>query len=78
MSATAPILSGMPSTSLRATWLSPTIALASTISTAAALIEIEVWQMWRAREASLHGNKIVTASLARSLSQQIETTLKTA
>ena len=34
--------------------------------------------MWHVREASLHSAKIVTASLAESLSQQIETTLKTA
>jgi diguanylate cyclase (GGDEF)-like protein len=66
----------MPSTSLRATWLSGTIAFA--LCLAAALIGIEVWQMWHAREASLHSSKIVTASLAESLSQQIETTLKTA
>ena len=66
----------MPSTSLRTTWLSGTIAFA--LCLAAALIGIEVWQMWQAREASLHSSKIVTASLAESLSQQIETTLKTA
>ena len=34
--------------------------------------------MWHVREASLHSAKIVTASLAESLSQQIEATLKTA
>jgi hypothetical protein len=34
--------------------------------------------MWHVREASLGGAKIVTASLAESFSQQIETTLKTA
>jgi diguanylate cyclase (GGDEF)-like protein len=38
----------------------------------------EAWQMWHVREASLHGARIVTASLAESLSHQIDTTLKTA
>ena len=34
--------------------------------------------MWYVREASLQSAKVVTASLAQSLAQQIETTLKTA
>jgi diguanylate cyclase (GGDEF)-like protein len=61
---------------LRGLWLSWTIAFALCLSTA--LIGIESWQMWHVREASLHGAKIVTASLSESFSQQIETTLKTA
>src|SRR5665647_514584 len=61
---------------LRSSWLSWTIVFALCLS--AALIGIESWQMWHVREASLHSAKIVTASLAESLSQQIETTLKTA
>jgi diguanylate cyclase (GGDEF)-like protein len=61
---------------LRSSWLSWTIAFALCLS--AALVGIEAWQMWHVREASLRSAKIVTASLAESLSQQIESTLKTA
>src|ERR1700735_2168517 len=61
---------------LRSPWLSWTIALALCLSSA--LIGIEPWQMWHVREASLRSANIVTASLAESLSQQIESTLKTA
>jgi diguanylate cyclase (GGDEF)-like protein len=43
-----------------------------------ALVGIEAWQMWHVREATLRNANIVTASLAESLSQQIENTLKTA
>jgi Cache domain len=43
-----------------------------------ALIGIETWQMWHVREAALRNANVVTASLAESLSQQIENTLKTA
>ena len=57
-------------------WLSWTIAFALFLS--AALVGIEGWQMWHVREASLRSAKIVTAGLAESLSQQIETTLRTA
>ena len=64
------------STFPRSTWLSWTIAFALCLS--AALVGIEAWQMWHVREASLRSANIVTASLAESLSQQIETTLKTA
>jgi diguanylate cyclase (GGDEF)-like protein len=60
----------------RSSWLSWTIAFAFCLS--AALIGIEAWQMWHVREASLRSAKIVTASLAESVSQQIDTTLKTA
>ena len=58
---------------LRSSWLSWTIVFALCLS--AALIGIESWQMWHVREASLHSAKIVTASLAESLSQQIELSL---
>ena len=61
---------------LRSSWLSWTIAFALCLS--AALVGIEAWQIWHVREASLRSANIVTASLAESLSQQIETTLKTA
>ncbi len=61
---------------LRSSWLSWTIAFALCVG--AALIGIEAWQMWHAREVSLRNARIVTASLAESVSQQIETTLKTA
>jgi hypothetical protein len=61
---------------LRSSWLSWTIAFALCLS--AALIGIEAWQMWHVREASLRSANIVTGSLAESLSQQIENTLKTA
>jgi diguanylate cyclase (GGDEF)-like protein len=61
---------------LRSPWLSWTIAFALCLS--AALVGIEAWQIWHVREASLRSANIVTASLAESLSQQIETTLKTA
>ena len=64
------------SASLRLSWLSWTIAFALCLS--AALVGIEAWQMWHVREASLRSANIVTVSLAESLSQQIETTLKTA
>src|ERR1700730_9978980 len=60
----------------RLSWLSCTIAFALCLS--AALIGIEAWQMWHVRKASLRSANIVTASLAESLSQQIESTLKTA
>ena len=60
----------------RLSWLSWTIAFALCLS--AALIGIEAWQMWHVRKASLRSANIVTASLAESLSQQIESTLKTA
>jgi diguanylate cyclase (GGDEF)-like protein len=53
-----------------------TIAFAVCLSVA--LVGIETWQMWHAREGSLNSAKIVTASLAESVSQQVETTLKTA
>src|ERR1700731_648112 len=61
---------------LRSYWLSWTIGFALCLS--AALVGIEAWQMWHMREATLRNAKIVTASLAESLSQQIENTLKTA
>jgi diguanylate cyclase (GGDEF)-like protein len=61
---------------LRPSWLSWTVAFALCLS--AALVGIESWQMWHVREASLRSANIVTASLAESLAQQIETTLKTA
>jgi diguanylate cyclase (GGDEF)-like protein len=61
---------------LRSSWLNWTMAFALCLS--AALIGIEAWQMWHVREASLRSANIVTASLAESLSQQIESTLKTA
>jgi diguanylate cyclase (GGDEF)-like protein len=57
-------------------WPSWTIAFALCLSVA--LVGVEAWQMWRVREASLRSANIVTASLAESLAQQIETTLKTA
>jgi diguanylate cyclase (GGDEF)-like protein len=61
---------------LRFSWLSSTIAFALCLS--AALVGIEAWQIWHVREATLRNANIVTASLAESLSLQIETTLKTA
>src|ERR1700721_179029 len=61
---------------LRRSWLSWTIAYAICLSMA--LVGIEAWQMWHVREATLRNANIVTASLAESLSQQIENTLKTA
>jgi diguanylate cyclase (GGDEF)-like protein len=76
LTATSPVSPRTTSPSLRSSWLSWTIAFALCLS--AALIGIEAWQMWHVREASLRSAKIVTASLAESLSQQIETTLKTA
>ncbi len=60
----------------RVSWLSWTVALALCLS--AALVGIETWQMWHVREASLRSAKFVTASLAESIAQQVETTLKTA
>jgi diguanylate cyclase (GGDEF)-like protein len=60
----------------RSSWLSWTIVFALCLS--AALVGIEAWQMWHVREASLRSANLVTASLAESLSQQIESTLKTA
>jgi diguanylate cyclase (GGDEF)-like protein len=57
-------------------WLSWTIALAFCFS--AALIGIEAWQLWEVHDTSLRHAKVVTASLAQSVSQQVETTLKTA
>jgi diguanylate cyclase (GGDEF)-like protein len=57
-------------------WLSWTIALAFCFS--AALVGIESWQLWEVRETSLAHAKVVTGSLAQSVSQQVETTLKTA
>ena len=76
LTATSPISPRTAPTFLRSSWLSWTIGFALCLS--AALIGIEGWQMWHVREASLRSAKIVTASLAESLSQQIETTLKTA
>jgi diguanylate cyclase (GGDEF)-like protein len=76
LTATSPVLSRTTSTFRRSSWLSWTIAFALCLS--AALIGIEGWQMWHVREASLRSARIVTASLAESLSQQIDTTLKTA
>jgi diguanylate cyclase (GGDEF)-like protein len=73
---TSPVLPRDTATSLRSSWLSWTIAFALCLS--AALVGIEAWQMWHVREANLRSAKIVTASLAESLSQQIDTTLKTA
>ena len=66
----------MPGTFARAAWLTWTVALALCLSVA--LVSIEAWQMWQLREASLRSAKLVTASLAESISQQVETTLKTA
>jgi diguanylate cyclase (GGDEF)-like protein len=74
--ARAPVSSKSIRAFLRWPWLSWTIAFALCLS--AALVGIETWQMWRVREASLRSANMVTASLAESLSQQIETTLKTA
>lgn len=61
---------------VRPSWLSWTIVFALCLS--AALVGTEAWQMWHVRDANLRGAKIVTASLAESLSHQIDTTLKTA
>ena len=61
---------------LRSSWLSWTVAFALCLATA--LMGIDAWQICNVREASLRGAKIVTASLAESFSQQIETTLKIA
>ena len=72
----APVLLKTNSAFPRSSWLSWTIAFALCLS--AALVGIEAWQMWHVREASLRSANIVTASLAESLSQQIESTLKTA
>jgi diguanylate cyclase (GGDEF)-like protein len=74
--ATLPVSARTTPTFLRSSWLSWTIAFALCLS--AALVGIEAWQMWHVREANLHSAKIVTESLAESLSQQIDTTLKTA
>ena len=76
ITAHAPVSPKTISAFLRSSWLSWTIAFALCLS--AALVGIEAWQMWHVREASLRSANIVTASLAESLSQQIETTLKTA
>jgi len=62
--------------SLRASWLNWTIAFALCLS--AALVGIESWQIWHARDASLRSAKVVTESLAETVSQQVETTLRTA
>src|SRR5262249_45277560 len=43
-----------------------------------ALVGIEAWQMWHARETNLRSAKIVTASLAESVAKQVEITLTTA
>ena len=72
----APVSPKITPAFLRSSWLSWTIAFALCLS--AALVGIEAWQMWHVREASLRSAKTVTASLAESLSQQIESTLKTA
>lgn len=64
------------STLPRPSWLSWTIVLAVCLS--ASLVGIEVWQMWHARGADLRGAKIVTASLAETLSHQVNSTLQTA
>jgi diguanylate cyclase (GGDEF)-like protein len=74
--ARAPVASKTIPAFQRWSWLSWTIFFAFCLS--AALVGIESWQMWRVREASLRSANMVTASLAESLSQQIETTLKTA
>jgi diguanylate cyclase (GGDEF)-like protein len=66
----------MPGTFARAAWLTWTAAF--WLCLAVALVGIETWQMWHVREASLRSAKLVTASLAESISQQVETTLKTA
>lgn len=76
LTAMSPAWSRGTSTFLRSSWLSWTIAFALCLS--AALVGIEAWQMWHVREATLRSAKIVTASLAESLAQQIETTLRTA
>lgn len=76
LTATSPISPPTAPAFLRSSWLSWTIGFALCLS--AALIGIEGWQMWHVREASLRSAQIVTASLAESISQQIETTLKTA
>jgi diguanylate cyclase (GGDEF)-like protein len=61
---------------LPSSWLSWTLVFA--IGVSAALVGIEAWQMWQVRESTLRDAKFVTTSLAHSVSQQIETTLKTA
>jgi diguanylate cyclase (GGDEF)-like protein len=66
----------MPGTLARPSWLSWTVAFAVCLS--AAVMGIETWQMWHVREANLRSAKFVTASLAESIAQQVETTLKTA
>ncbi len=66
----------MPGSFTRAGWLTWTAAFALCLSVA--LVGIEAWQMWQLREASLRSAKLVTASLAESIAQQVETTLKTA
>src|SRR5690242_15715576 len=71
-----PPAASLPSPPLRSSWLSWTVVFALCLS--AALVGTEAWQMWHVRDANLRGAKIVTASLAESLSHQIDMTLKTA
>jgi diguanylate cyclase (GGDEF)-like protein len=71
-----PASSRMPATFARAPWLTWTVAFALCLSVA--VVGIETWQMWQVREASLRSAQFVTASLAESISRQVETTLKTA
>jgi diguanylate cyclase (GGDEF)-like protein len=61
---------------LRSSWLSWTLVFAVGVSVA--LVGIEAWQMWQVRESTLRDAKFVTASLVQSVSQEVETTLKTA
>lgn len=42
-----------------------------------ALISVEVWQLWRSRDATLRNTKAIATSLAESLSRQTETMLRT-
>ena len=71
-----PTSSRMPSRLALGSWFNRTVAFALGLS--AALLGIEAWQMWHARDNDLRSAKIVTASLAESVSKQVETTLKTA
>ena len=61
---------------LRSSWLSWTLVFAVGVSVA--LVGIEAWQIWQVRESTLRDAKFVTASLVQSVSQEVETTLKTA
>ncbi len=73
------LTSGLRTIRSRIVWPSLRIgAFGLIVCVGAALVGTEVWHLWRVHEANIQASEVVTSTIAQSLAQQAETTLKTA